>query len=47
MNTLLGKQLTEADWRLFTTLIRFDSVYLAILKQISSELVITVIYNLI
>jgi putative glutathione S-transferase len=24
---LLGDQLTEADWRLFTTLIRFDSVY--------------------
>lgn len=24
---LCGEQLTEADWRLFTTLIRFDSVY--------------------
>jgi len=24
---LVGKHLTEADWRLFTTLIRFDSVY--------------------
>lgn len=24
---LVGTQLTEADWRLFTTLIRFDSVY--------------------
>ena len=24
---LAGKQLTEADWRLFTTLIRFDAVY--------------------
>lgn len=24
---LLGDRLTEADWRLFTTLIRFDSVY--------------------
>lgn len=24
---LLGKEITEADWRLFTTLIRFDSVY--------------------
>jgi len=24
---LLGAQLTEADWRLFTTLVRFDSVY--------------------
>ena len=24
---LVGKQVTEADWRLFTTLIRFDPVY--------------------
>lgn len=24
---LLGSQLTEADWRLFTTLVRFDAVY--------------------
>lgn len=24
---LAGGQLTEADWRLFTTLIRFDAVY--------------------
>ena len=24
---LVGEQITEADWRLFTTLIRFDSVY--------------------
>ncbi len=24
---LVGEQVTEADWRLFTTLIRFDSVY--------------------
>lgn len=24
---LMGEQLTEADWRLFTTLIRFDTVY--------------------
>jgi putative glutathione S-transferase len=24
---LLGERITEADWRLFTTLIRFDSVY--------------------
>ena len=24
---LVGKQITEADWRLFTTLIRFDAVY--------------------
>ena len=29
---LLGKQLTEADWRLFTTLIRFDSVYVGHFK---------------
>src|ERR1700730_14135083 len=27
---LLGEQITEADWRLFTTLIRFDAVYHAI-----------------
>ena len=24
---LLGDSVTEADWRLFTTLVRFDSVY--------------------
>lgn len=24
---LVGDQLTEADWRLFTTLVRFDPVY--------------------
>ena len=24
---LVGDQITEADWRLFTTLIRFDAVY--------------------
>ncbi len=24
---LVGNRLTEADWRLFTTLIRFDAVY--------------------
>jgi putative glutathione S-transferase len=24
---LAGKQITEADWRLFTTLVRFDTVY--------------------
>ncbi len=29
---LLGSQLTEADWRLFTTLIRFDSVYVGHFK---------------
>ncbi|MDO6685773.1 MULTISPECIES: glutathione S-transferase family protein [unclassified Agarivorans] len=29
---LTGKQLTEADWRLFTTLIRFDVVYVGHFK---------------
>jgi len=29
---LLGKTLTEADWRLFTTLIRFDPVYVGHFK---------------
>ena len=29
---LTGNQLTEADWRLFTTLIRFDSVYVGHFK---------------
>ncbi len=29
---LLGKQLTEADWRLFTTLIRFDAAYVGHFK---------------
>lgn len=29
---LLGQQLTEADWRLFTTLVRFDSVYVGHFK---------------
>ncbi|MDO6764278.1 glutathione S-transferase family protein [Agarivorans sp. 1_MG-2023] len=29
---LTGKQLTEADWRLFTTLIRFDAVYVGHFK---------------
>ncbi len=24
---LVGRQITEADWRLFTTLVRFDAVY--------------------
>ncbi|MGH7246723.1 MAG: glutathione S-transferase C-terminal domain-containing protein, partial [Pseudomonadota bacterium] len=24
---LAGSQITEADWRLFTTLVRFDTVY--------------------
>ncbi len=29
---LVGKQLTEADWRLFTTLVRFDAVYVGHFK---------------
>ena len=29
---LLGKTITEADWRLFTTLIRFDAVYVGHFK---------------
>ena len=29
---LLGPQITEADWRLFTTLIRFDAVYVGHFK---------------
>jgi len=29
---LVGETLTEADWRLFTTLIRFDSVYVGHFK---------------
>lgn len=29
---LLGNQITEADWRLFTTLVRFDAVYFAHFK---------------
>ncbi len=29
---LMGKKITEADWRLFTTLIRFDAVYVGHFK---------------
>jgi putative glutathione S-transferase len=29
---LVGEQITEADWRLFTTLIRFDAVYVGHFK---------------
>jgi putative glutathione S-transferase len=29
---LTGDQITEADWRLFTTLIRFDAVYVGHFK---------------
>lgn len=31
-NYLTGSQITEADWRLFTTLIRFDAVYVGHFK---------------
>ncbi|MCZ6456103.1 MAG: glutathione S-transferase family protein [Actinobacteria bacterium] len=30
--TLVGGQITEADWRLFTTLVRFDAVYVGHFK---------------
>ncbi len=36
---LAGEQLTEADWRLFTTLIRFDPVYVGHFKCNRSRLV--------
>ncbi|MFT5395152.1 MAG: putative glutathione S-transferase [Gammaproteobacteria bacterium] len=36
---LLGNELTEADWRLFTTLIRFDSVYVGHFKTNLKRLV--------
>ncbi|MGB0411761.1 MAG: glutathione S-transferase C-terminal domain-containing protein, partial [Pikeienuella sp.] len=29
---LVGNQVTEADWRLFTTLVRFDAVYVTHFK---------------
>jgi putative glutathione S-transferase len=29
---LIGEQITEADWRLFTTLVRFDAVYVGHFK---------------
>merc|ERR1711879_1049954 len=29
---LVGDQITEADWRLFTTLVRFDAVYVGHFK---------------
>jgi len=35
---LVGGQITEADWRLFTTLIRFDSVYYGHFKCNSKHL---------
>ena len=36
---LVGDQITEADWRLFTTLVRFDSVYYAHFKCNARRLV--------
>jgi len=35
---LAGSQITEADWRLFTTLVRFDSVYVGHFKTNSKRL---------
>lgn len=36
---LLGNQITEADWRLFTTLVRFDAVYYSHFKCNQKRLV--------
>ncbi|HLV48493.1 MAG TPA: glutathione S-transferase family protein [Aliidiomarina sp.] len=36
---LVGSQLTEADWRLFTTLVRFDSVYVGHFKTNKKRIV--------
>jgi putative glutathione S-transferase len=36
---LLGDQITEADWRLFTTLVRFDAVYFGHFKCNRNRLV--------
>ncbi len=36
---LIGRQITEADWRLFTTLIRFDAVYFGHFKCNSRRIV--------
>ena len=36
---LLGAQITEADWRLFTTLVRFDPVYVGHFKTNKKRLV--------
>lgn len=38
-NFLLGDQITEADWRLFTTLIRFDAVYFILYKCNKNRLI--------
>ena len=36
---LTGKEITEADWRLFTTLVRFDSVYVGHFKTNKKRIV--------
>jgi putative glutathione S-transferase len=36
---LVGGQITEADWRLFTTLVRFDSVYYSHFKTSKKRLI--------
>jgi len=36
---LMGEELTEADWRLFTTLVRFDSVYVGHFKTNKKRIV--------
>lgn len=36
---LLGEQITEADWRLFTTLVRFDAVYVGHFKTNKKRIV--------
>jgi putative glutathione S-transferase len=40
-NFLVGNRITEADWRLFTTLIRFDAVYFSHFKCNKKGFVIT------
>jgi putative glutathione S-transferase len=36
---LVGDQITEADWRLFTTLVRFDAVYYSHFKTNKKRIV--------
>ncbi len=36
---LVGEQITEADWRLFTTLVRFDAVYYSHFKTNRNRLI--------
>ena len=36
---LVGNQITEADWRLFTTLVRFDAVYYSHFKANKKRLI--------